>query len=87
MWTMLLFHSEDGVKLRTGMDVWVHCKSTNTIELKKIGFVHESGKKIIYDTPDKNGYLGARISIVYVNKDKAEQAVEDYQTIFEEDGV
>jgi len=85
MWTTLLFHSEDGVMLHSGMDVWIHCKSTNTIELKKIDFVHESGKKIIYDSPDSQGYIGARISVVYFSKDKAEQAVRDYKTIFEAD--
>lgn len=85
MWTTLPFHSEDGVKLHSGMEVWAHCKSTNTIQLKKVGFVHENGRKIMYDSPDSNGYIGARISIIYVDKIKVEVAIEDYKNIFLED--
>ena len=61
-----MFISADGYEVRPGDTVYI--KQTHTYYEEKKVFTVPSDYKLVYDTPDSQGYAGARYTVVYKNK-------------------
>jgi hypothetical protein len=68
--------SADGHKVIAGMKVWI--LDPPTIEEKTVKEIC-SAKKLLYDTPCSHGYIGARYSVVYLDKSKAEEELRAWE--------
>jgi hypothetical protein len=51
------------------MTIWV--RSGEKIEEHVVASISETGWKVIYEDPEPDGYIGARVSVVYAEKENA----------------
>ena len=70
----MVYYTVDGVPLVVGMPIWIFPHCGDGIGENIVAEVPDPGYKVLYGNPDPEGYIGARINLVYSSRAAAEKA-------------